>query len=101
MSDATHHEEISEICGGDYAWMTRLDYMYVAVAVAERERWPRLGLSTTRRSLSLLCSRYNDEKIQRLACFICGQLRTTCEGYPAVDLDIPVDAFPACSRDIS
>ena len=70
VSDATHHEEISEICGGDYAWMTRLDYMYVAVAVAERERWPRLGLSTTRRSLSLLCSRYNDEKIQWLACFI-------------------------------
>ena len=56
------------------------------MAVAERERWPLLGLSTTRRSLNLLAQRYSDETTECLACFICGQLHTTCSGYPTVDL---------------
>ena len=43
-------------------WMTRLDYVYGAVASAEKERCPRLGLSTTRRALHVLCGRYYDEK---------------------------------------
>ena len=46
-----------------------------------------LGLSTTRRSLNLLALRYNDETTKCLACFICGQLRTTCAGFPPVDLE--------------
>eukprot|EP00959_Pyramimonas_sp_CCMP1952_P030544 640239-Pyramimonas_sp.AAC.1 len=57
------------------------------MAVAERERWPMLGLSTTRRALNLLALRYNDETTRCLACFICGQLRATCAGYPPVDLE--------------
>ena len=76
----------------DLPWMNRLDYVYGAVAVAERERWPRIGLSTTRRALNVLCRRYNDERIHCLACFVCAQLRTTCCGYVAIDLDRPVQA---------
>eukprot|EP00959_Pyramimonas_sp_CCMP1952_P039768 831858-Pyramimonas_sp.AAC.1 len=66
--------------------MTNLDYVYGAMAVAERGRWPMLGLSTTRRSLNLLALRRNDETTRCLACLICGQLRTTCAGCPPVDL---------------
>ena len=45
-----------------------------------------LGLSTTRRSLNLLALRYNDQTTECMVCFICGQIRTTCAGYPPVDL---------------
>ena len=64
VSDTTHLEMLKQACGDALPWMTRLDYVYGAVAVAERERWPRLGLSTTRRALNALCIRYNDTKIQ-------------------------------------
>ena len=43
-SDNTHLDMVAGICGSDLNWMTRLDYVYGAVARAERERWPRLGL---------------------------------------------------------
>jgi hypothetical protein len=79
----------------DIAWVTNLDYVSQAAAIAERERWPRLGLSTTRRALKSLCCRFNDEKVQCLACFICGNLRTTCEGFPQVDLDSPATGSSA------
>ena len=85
--DRTHAEEIGNICNADLEWMTNLDYVAGAIAVAERERWPLRGLSTTRRSLNLLAQRYNDETTQCLCCFICAQLRTTCKGYPVVDLE--------------
>ena len=86
VRDRTHADQIVQVCETgetDVPWMTRLDYVQGAIAVAERERWPRLGLSTTRRALNVLALRYNDDKIQCLACFICAQLRTTCAGYPA------------------
>jgi hypothetical protein len=66
--------------------MTTTDYVYGSIGVAERERWPMLGLSTTSRCLNLLALRYNDQTTRCLVCFICGQLRTTCGGYPPVDL---------------
>ena len=87
VSDATHKAEIEKICGHDMPWLTALDYVQAAVAIAERENWPRLGLSTTRRALNQVALRYNDEKIQCLTCFVCCQLRTTCEGYPVVNLN--------------
>ena len=46
-----------------------------------------MGLSTCRRTLNLLALRYSDDTIKCLACFICGQLRTTCAGYPPVNLN--------------
>ena len=101
VSDRKHFEILDGICKSDLSWMTRLDYVYGAVAVAERERWPRLGLCTTRRSLNALCQRYNDDKVQCLACFICCQLRTTAEGFPAVDLETPATEAPVCQHEIS
>ena len=73
-------EEIGDICSADLEWMTNLDYVAGAIAVAERGRWPLRGLSTTRRSLNLLAQRYNDETTQCLCCFICARLRATCKG---------------------
>ena len=84
--DRTHAKQLADICMDDIDWMDNLTYVYEAIAVAERERWPLLGLSVTRRSLNLLATRYNDEKTQCLTCFICAQQRTTCSGYPVVDL---------------
>ena len=89
-SDSTHREMLDGVLKVDLPWMNRLDYVYGAVAVAERERWPRIGLSTTRRALNVLCQRYNDESTQCLACFVCAQLRVTCRGYAAINLDRPV-----------
>ena len=71
ISDTTHAADIQRICCNDMPWFTPLDYVGGAVALAERERWPRLGLSTTRRALNQLALRYNDEKIQCLTCFVC------------------------------
>ena len=87
VRDRAHADLIAQVCKADVHWMTNRDYVQEAIAVAERERWPRVGLSTTRRALNILALRYNDDTIQCLACFICAQLRTTCEGYPVVDLD--------------
>jgi len=87
VTDATHKACIENVCGVDLPWMTRLDYVHGAVAIAERERWPLLGLSTTRRALNHVCERYNDSTVGCAACFICGQIRTTCTGYAHIDLD--------------
>ena len=90
VSDRAHLNIFEAVYKDDLPWMTRLDYVYGAIAIAERERWPLLGLSITRRSLNALCLRYNDEKIECLACFICCQQRTTSEGFAAVDLENPI-----------
>ena len=100
VSDATHKSLYDDICSGGETWLTRLDYISGAVAIAERERWPQLGLSVTRRCLNLLCNRYNDEKIKGVCCFICCQLRTTCEGYPYVHLEKPAEEATFCKREI-
>ena len=87
-ADDTHLLALHSVCKGDIVWVTRLDYVHGAAAVAERECWPSLGLSVTRRSLNLLCKRFNDKTATWLCCFVCGQLRTTCESYPPVDLEV-------------
>ena len=81
--DRTHQEAISSICSNDIADMDNFNYINGALAVAEQERWPRIGLSITRRALNLLA---HDEKIQCLVCFVCARTRTTCAGYPTVNL---------------
>ena len=67
--DRTHREQLGDICMDDIDWMDNLTYISGAIAVAERERWPLLGLSVTRRSLNLLATRYNDETTQCLTSF--------------------------------
>ena len=84
--DRTHQEAISSICPNDIADMDNFDHDHGALAVAERERRPRIGPSITRRALNLIAHQYNDEKIQCLVCFVCAQTRTTCAGYPTVNL---------------
>ena len=85
--DRAREVELQEMCKDEISWMMYLNYAHGAASVAERERWPMLGLSTNRRSLNLLALRYNDQTTQCLACLICGQIRTTCAGYPRVDLE--------------
>ena len=80
--------------------MTHLDCIYGAVALVARELWPLLGLSTTRRALNLLCLRYNDASTKFLSCFVCGQLRTTFEGYPEVDAQQPVQEYECLETEI-
>ncbi len=89
-SDDTHRQAIIDICKTDVPWMSRSDYVHVAIAVAEREHWPRLGLSTTRRSLNLVARALTNEKVQCLACFVCGQLRNTIAGLTPFDERIPL-----------
>ena len=66
-----HVSDLDSHCKRSIPGFTMLDYIGGAMACAERERWPRLGLSTTRRALNQLALRYNDAKIQCLTCFIC------------------------------
>ena len=80
-----HLPELREICG-EKLRCTYLDVVFEACAIAERERWPQLGLSVTRRSLHMVCNRFNDDNIKCLCCFICAQLRTTCSGFHKTDL---------------
>ena len=85
--DEKHLKELIAACGVLPTWITYLDLVLETAALKERERWPQLGLSVTRRSLNSLCARFNDAATQCLCCFICGQLRTTCTGYPKIDLE--------------
>ena len=48
--DSTHREELGDICVDDMEWMDNFTYVNEAIAVAEREGWPLLGLAVTRRS---------------------------------------------------
>ena len=96
VADLTHREMLDTVVTDELAGMSRLDYVYGAVSIAERENWPLIGLSTTRRALNVLCKRYNDIDIQCLACFVCGQLRTTCAGYSSIHLDNPVNSEQDC-----
>ena len=77
-ADRTREHELRSICKSDIKWMSCLDCVQGAVALAERERWPCLGLSVTCRSLNLLCKRFNDKTVKCLTCSMCAQLRTTC-----------------------
>jgi hypothetical protein len=56
-----------------------------ALSVQERIQFPAVGLSVTRRVLRVLTKRYNDKNIQALACFCCGQIRTTISGPEVID----------------
>ena len=59
-----------------------------------------MGLSVTRRSLNLLCKRFNDEIVKCLTCFVCAQLRTTCESYPTVNLECQEETSGKRTREI-
>ena len=102
VSDETHVQVLRETCGTceDIPGMTPLEYVSGAVAIAERERWPTLGLSITRRCLIALCLRYNDAQVQCQCCFVCSQLRTSVAGYDMVDLKRPASECGGRSAEI-
>ena len=100
-ADKTHQHDLQTICKNDTIWMSHLDYVHGAVALAERERWPLLGLSVTRRSLNRLCKRFNNRTVKRLCCFVFGQLRTACESYATVDLNADDLHTPDATSEIS
>ena len=84
--DTTHKAIFDALSCEELDWISRLDYVYGAVAVAEREGWPRLRFCTIRKSLSMACSKYNNATIKCVACFVCAQLRTSVSGYLRIDL---------------
>ena len=87
-ADRTHAAGIVQICGSDLPGITSLDYVCGAISVAEREQWHLVGAATTRRTLRLLCQRYNDESIQAVLSSVCARIRTTVFGYHRVDLEL-------------
>ena len=86
IADETHGRAIRRICEPLTPGRTALCYIAEAIAVAERENFPKVGLSVTRRVLRGLCQRYCDSKIYSAACFICSQIRTSVQGYKGIDL---------------
>jgi hypothetical protein len=76
-----HRHDIDTICGTNFSWMSRLGYVYGAVAVKERERWPDAGFAIARRSLRHVAARYNDQTIQCIVCFVCGSQEITVDDF--------------------
>ena len=91
VADETHKDVIDAICKPMTPGRTRLCYISEAIAIAERDDFPKVGLTVTRRVLRALCQRYCDSEIYAAACFICAQIRTSVGGYKGIDLDIPVE----------
>ena len=85
-----HRDEIDEICGSNFRWMSPLDYVYGAVAVKERQRWPDASLAVARRSLRHLAERYNDETTRCIVCFVCGSQEVTLDNYNANEDKKPI-----------
>ena len=90
QENAGHGPVIDRICGTDYSWMTRLDYVYGAVSVKERLRWPDAGLAVARRSLRNVVTRYNDHSVQCLVCFVCGSQQVTVDNVTADENKRPI-----------
>ena len=76
-----HHEVIKETCDECFDFATALDFVYLAMSLQERDRIPAIGMATTRRALRTLTTRYNDQSIKALVCFVCGCIHTTLQGY--------------------
>ena len=89
-SQKSHRRDIDRICGTDFSWISRLDYVYGAVAVKERERWPDAGFAVARRSLRHVAARYNDQTIQCIVCFVCGSQQTTVDNFDSNDERKPI-----------
>ena len=90
VSDETHKDEILDICKPMTPGRTALCYISEAIAVAERDNFPKVGLAVTRRVLRGLCQRYCDSRIYAATCFICAQIHTSIEGYQGIDLEKPL-----------
>ena len=61
---------------------------------------PDIGVATDRRTFRHVQEHAGDDRIHSLVCFVCAQIRTTCSGYPRIDLSKPPDAEGAQNREI-
>ena len=61
--------------------------MYEAIAIVERESVGHYMGCLQQGDPWMHCMRYNDKAIQRVACFVCAQLRPTVTGYPGIDIE--------------
>ena len=84
---------ICAICEPMTLGRTALCYIPEAIALAERDNFPKVGLAVTRRVLRGLCKRYCDSKIYAAACFVCAQIRTSIQGYEGIDLKSKLGAY--------
>ena len=85
MQDGSPHwADIQRVCG-TAPHMRAIDWVGGAIACVERANFPRVGPATTRRALRRLTQVYSEDSIRALACFCCGQLRTTWAGPPDID----------------
>ena len=98
--DTTHKAIFDVLLSEGLNSVSRLHHVYGAAAVAERGRWPQLGLSTTRRDFNTVCSRCSNAGIKCVACFVCAQLRTTVSGYPRIDLTQAVQCEKRCDTEV-
>ena len=99
--DRTHADIFATFANDDIPGVTRLDYVREAIALVERSKFPRIGLSITRRVLGRLCQRYNDVNTKAVACFVCAQIRTSVQGLSGVNLNRPLSQAPRANSEIS
>ena len=96
-----HCAAIEDICGKDRApRVSNLDFVSAAMTYMERQRWPRLGLSVTRRSLRTLAGQYNDRAVKCLVCFVCGEQRVTLAGPEHICYDAIGEVTKKCRKEI-
>ena len=96
VADETHKDVIDAICKPMTPGRTKLCYISEAIAIAERDNFPKVGLTVTRRVLRGLCQRYCDSKIYAATCFVCARIRTRIKGYTGLDLEnAPVTDNPS------
>ena len=79
---AQHFKVIKETCGKYLHLASPLDFVYLAMSYAEREKFPLIGPTVTRRALRTLTTVYNDEEdgTKALICFCCAQIDVTIKG---------------------
>ena len=85
IADKTHRRDICTICE-PMTPVEQLGYISEAVAVAERDNFPKVGLAVTRRVLRGLYQWYCDPGIYAATCFVYAQIRTSIVGYKGIDL---------------
>ena len=72
------------------------DWYTYAIRVKERKGIPAHGVSLDRRTMNLVTSAYNDDRIRSLVCFCCGQIYTSWVGLDVVSSEFHTVKSPIC-----
>ena len=73
-------------------------YTY-AIRTIERKGIPAHGLAVDRRTMNIVTSAYNDDRIRSLVCFCCGQIYTSWVGLDLVHGNPSAVKSPICMLD--